>query len=180
MGASALYGVFAVPAQTLQIGPDGTSASLHVQLGALDQPTFPKPGPASPAKMTLRAVWTSTGPEQTFGKAAEHFAVRAAPATARAEFTVVVPSANFSWRSAPLATSTSSFAWLGQEVNGRFFDQGLAPGQRLPSALPSTRGGGMARPRAGLAATFLGLAALAAPGMAGGTAGKTSRADRTG
>jgi hypothetical protein len=180
MGVSALYGVFAVPSQTLQIGPDGKSATVHVQLGAVDQPAFPKPGATNPAKMTLRAVWTATGPERTFGNAAKHFAVRAAPATARAEFTVEIPAANFSWTSAPLATSTSSFAWLGQEVNGRFFDQGLAPGQRVPTALPSTGGGGMGRHPIGLAGMVLGLAALAAPGMADGAAGKISRPDETG
>lgn len=170
MGASALYGVFAIPNQTLQISPDGKSATLHLTLGASDQPTFPKPGPTSLARMTFRAVWTATGAEQTFADAAKHFAVRAYPATARAEFTVEIPAANFTWTSDPLATSTSSFAWIGREVNGQFFDQGLTPGQRLPTALPTTGGGGMACHGIGLAGFVLGLAALAAPGIAAGPA----------
>lgn len=175
MGASALYGVFAIPEQTLQISPDGRSSTLHLTLGAVDEPTFPKPGPTNAARMTFRAIWTATGPERTFGDAAKHFAVRASPATARAEFTVEIPAANFAWTSDPLTTSTSSFAWLGQEVNGQFFDLGLAPGQRLPTALPTTGGGGTALREGTVAGIVLGLAALAGPGMTIGAARRTTR-----
>jgi hypothetical protein len=35
---------------------------------------------------------------------------------------VYVPSIDFSWKSDPLNTSKADFAIIGQEINGRYYD----------------------------------------------------------
>ncbi len=149
----------------LTISSDGRSATLEVNdLAVIDEPTFPKPGSAAPATISFRIVWTALGSATMFNNADKHFALLAAPARARASFKVAVPSAAFTWESAPLETSTSSDALIGSEVNGRYYDQGVRPGLGAMPGLPNTGAGGGRRVFAmpGLGGAVAGAAGLAA------------------
>ncbi len=143
---SGLYWTTTLAASNLNISQDGRTATLEVNnLTMIDEPKFPKAGPASSATMSFKIVWTATGSPVAFSNADKHFSVLAAPAQARASFKVAVPSDNFTWTSDPLETSTSTDGLLGMEVNGSFYEQGYKPGQRAAGGgvtLPHSGGGG--------------------------------------
>ena len=165
-----LYWTVAIPESSVHIAADGKSATMEVlDHAVIDEPKFPMPGPLYQATISFHVEWTATAPQQDFSNPALHFAAKAYPAQARAWFKASVPSQNFTWASDPLETSTSSFAILGSEVNGSFYDQGVAPGQsaglaQVPAQMPNTGGGGAATGGNGLVTLAAGgvLAGLAA------------------
>jgi len=121
-----------VPDSSVTIGPDGQTATLVLNdVAVIDEPKFPKPGPVYHGTMSLRIVWQVAGGMRMFNNADKHFAVQGFVSAAKAEFTVSVPALNFSWTSYSMETSHSTFAGMGNEVNGEFYDRGMSP-----SALP--------------------------------------------
>lgn len=73
--------------------------------------------------MTLRVIWKATNDRVLAEDKEKHFRFEGFRAIAQAEAMVIVPSLKFSWRSDPAATSRADFAVIGQEVNGRYFDE---------------------------------------------------------
>jgi hypothetical protein len=88
-----------------------------------DQPKWPAlDALATPARMSFKMVWKSTGEPAKYEDASKHFRFSGFRATCQMEAQVDVPSIGFSWKSDPLETSSSAFAIIGDEVNGRYYD----------------------------------------------------------
>lgn len=89
----------------------------------VDQPRWPAlDSIATPARMTFKIVWKSTGEPVKYEDPAKHFRFTGTRATCQLEAEVEVPSMDFSWKSDPLDTSKSAFAIIGDEINGRYYD----------------------------------------------------------
>ena len=89
----------------------------------VDQPKWPSlDAIATPAKMSFKMVWKSTGEALKIEDAAKHFRFTGTRANCQMEAQIEVPSINFSWKSDPIETSSCAFAIIGEEVNGRYFD----------------------------------------------------------
>ena len=108
----------------LTISPDGSVFTLEMQnVPVVDQPRWPAlDSIATPARMTFKMVWKSTGEAVKYEDASKHFRFTGTRATCQLEAQVEVPSIGFSWKSDPLATSKADIAIIGDEVNGRYFD----------------------------------------------------------
>jgi hypothetical protein len=112
-----------VPAGGLDIASDGKSMTLAMQnVPVVDQPRWPAlDANATPAKMSFKMVWKSTGAPVVYEDAPRQFRFEGTRATCQMEAQVEVPSIGFSWNSDPLATSSAAFAIMGSEVNGRYY-----------------------------------------------------------
>ena len=108
----------------LTISPDGNTFTLEMQnLSVVDQPRWPAlDSIATPARMTFKMVWKSTGEPVKYDDPSKHFRFIGTRATCQLEVQVAVPSIGFSWKSDPLNTSRSDFAVIGEEANGRYYD----------------------------------------------------------
>lgn len=169
-----LYWTTQLDASNFTFSADGRKATLDMNnLECIDEPKWPnKQGPASPATISYHLEWTANGAQYPFSSAAKNFSVLAYPAQVRASFKVTVPSADFSWTSDPMETSTSTDGLVGSEVNGTFYQQGMQPGQGTMPGVPNTGGGASQQPASGspnfglgAGAALLGLAGAALLGL---------------
>ncbi len=114
-----------VPEGGFTIGDDGRFATLELKdLAVIDQPKWPAlDAKATPARMNLRVTWKATDRKILYEDKCKHFRVEGYAAIAQAAASVEVPALNFSWKSDPIETSSASFAVIGNEVNGKFYDQ---------------------------------------------------------
>jgi hypothetical protein len=88
----------------------------------VDQPRWPAlDSIATPARMSFKMVWKSTGEPVTYQDAYKRFRFTGTHASCQLEAQVEVPSIGFSWKSDPLETSHADFAVIGEEVNGRYY-----------------------------------------------------------
>ncbi|HLJ46748.1 MAG TPA: hypothetical protein VKU01_12105 [Bryobacteraceae bacterium] len=88
----------------------------------VDQPRWPAlDSLATPARMTFKMVWRSTGEPVRYENPSQQFRFTGHLAECQLEAEVNVPSTGFSWKSDPMATSAASFAVIGEEVNGRYY-----------------------------------------------------------
>lgn len=103
---------------------DGNTFTLEMRnVPIVDQPRWPAlDSVATPARMSFKMVWKSTGEPVKYEDASRHFRFTGVRASCQLEAEVEVPSLGFSWKSNPLATSKCDFAVIGEEVNGRYFD----------------------------------------------------------
>ena len=89
----------------------------------VDQPRWPAlDSIATPARMTFKMVWKSTGEPVKYEDSSKHFRFTGKKASCQMEAEIEVPSIGFSWKSDPLYTSKCDVAVIGDEVNGRYFD----------------------------------------------------------
>jgi hypothetical protein len=116
--------VVSVPERGLTISPDGNTFTLEMRnVPVVDQPSWPAlDAIATPARMTFRMVWKSTGEPLKYDDPSKHFRFTGTRASCQMEAEVEVPSIGFSWKSDPLNTSKCDFAIIGEEVNGRYYD----------------------------------------------------------
>jgi hypothetical protein len=116
--------VVPVPEGGLTIGADEKTFTLEMRnVPIVDQPRWPAlDSIATPARMTFKMVWKSTGEPVKYDDPSKHFRFTGTRASCRLEAEVSVPSIGFSWKSDPLDTSSSAFAIVGDEVNGRYYD----------------------------------------------------------
>ncbi|GAC1444995.1 MAG: hypothetical protein NVSMB52_05010 [Chloroflexota bacterium] len=122
IASNGLYWTSPIPASGLHISPDGSFASLEINdYPVIDEPKFPKPGPAYEARVSLRATWHAVGPRLARSDPMGKYKVQFHKANARIHFTASVPSLGFTFTSDPLATSESVFAMMGHDRNGVFF-----------------------------------------------------------
>jgi hypothetical protein len=114
-----------VPAGGLIVGTDGETFRLEMKsVPIVDQPRWPAlDSIATGARMSFKIVWRSTGEPVTYEDSSKHFQFKGTRATCQLEAQVEVPSLGFSWKSDPLETSRCDFAIIGDEVNGRYFDE---------------------------------------------------------
>lgn len=113
-----------VPERGLTISPDSNTFTLEMEnVSAIDQPRWPAlDSIATPARMSFKMVWKSNGEPVKYDDPSKHFRFIGTRASCQLEAQVEVPSVGFSWKSGPLATSSSDFAIIGEEVNGRYYD----------------------------------------------------------
>jgi len=116
--------VVPVPEQGLTISPDGNLVTLEMRdVPLVDQPRWPAlDAIATPARMTFKMLWKSTGEPVRYEVPAQHFRFNGTRASCQMEAQVEVPATGFSWKSDPLETSQCDFAIIGDEVNGRYYD----------------------------------------------------------
>lgn len=114
-----------VPAAGLTINADRKTVILEMRdVPVVDQPRWPAiDSIATPARMTFKMVWKSTGEPVQYESLAEQFRFVGTHAECHLEAAVSVPSMGFEWKSDPIDTSTASFAIIGEEVNGRYYSQ---------------------------------------------------------
>ncbi len=100
-----------------------TTFTLEMQkVSVVDQPRWPAlDSLATPARMTFKMVWKSTGEPVKYDDPSKHFRFVGSHASCQLEAEVEVPSIGFSWKSDPLNASNASFAIIGEEVNGRYY-----------------------------------------------------------
>jgi hypothetical protein len=92
-------------------------------VSVVDQPRWPAlDAVATPARMSFKMVWKSTGEPAKYEDASKHFRFTGFRASCQMEAQVDVPSIGFSWKSDPLDTSKCDVAVIGDEVNGRYYD----------------------------------------------------------
>ena len=72
--------------------------------------------------MSFRVVWKATDQKVLIDDKQKHFRFEGYRAMAQAEAMVEVPLLNFSWKSDPIETSRATFAIIGNEVNGKYYD----------------------------------------------------------
>jgi hypothetical protein len=89
----------------------------------IDQPRWPAmDAESTPAFMDAKLVFTAGSETVRYEDAARQYRFDGQKATAQLEATIRVPSIGFTFRTDPLATSTSDFAVMGSEVNGRYYE----------------------------------------------------------
>jgi hypothetical protein len=121
---SGLYWVVPVPERGLTISPDGNTFTLEMKdVAVVDQPRWPAlDSVATPARMTFKMVWKSTGEAVKYDDQSKHFRFTGTKASCQVEAEIEVPSLAFSWKSDPMETSKCDVAIIGDEVNGRYYD----------------------------------------------------------
>jgi len=121
---SGLYWVVPVLERGLTISPDENTFTLEMQsVSVVDQPRWPAlDSIATPARMTFKIVWKSTGEPVKYDDSSKRFRFTGTRASCQLEAEVEVPSIGFSWKSDPLNTSKADVAIIGEEVNGRYYD----------------------------------------------------------
>jgi hypothetical protein len=89
----------------------------------VDQPRWPAVDSiATPARMSFRMVWKSTGEPVKYDDPSKRFRFSGNRAICQLEAQVEVPSIGFSWKSDALNTSKADVAIIGEEVNGRYYE----------------------------------------------------------
>jgi len=121
---SGLYWVVPVLERGLTISPDENTFTLEMQnVPVVDQPRWPAlDSIATPARMTFKMVWKSTGEPVKYDDSSKRFRFTGTRASCQLEAEVEVPSICFSWKSDPLNSSKADVAIVGEDVNGRYYD----------------------------------------------------------
>lgn len=104
-------------------GADGNTLTLEMKdVAVVDQPRWPAiDSLATPARMTFRMIWKSTGEPVTYDDPGKQFRFTGFRASCQLEAQVEVPSIGFSWKSDPLEKSRADIAIIGEEANGRYY-----------------------------------------------------------
>ncbi len=75
----------------------------------------------TPASMAFKLVFKATDEAVKYEDPARQYRFAGFKASAQLEATMRVPSINFTFKTDPLETSTSDFAVMGSEVNGKYY-----------------------------------------------------------
>ena len=121
---SGLYWVVPVLERGLTISPDENTFTLEMQnVPVVDQPRWPAlDSIATPARMTFKMVWKSTGEPVKYDDSSKRFRITGTGASCQLEPEVEVASNGFSWKSDPLNSSKADVAIVGEKVNGRYYE----------------------------------------------------------
>jgi hypothetical protein len=103
---------------------DGRTATLQMANAAIiDQPRWPAmDAETTPAFMDFKLVFQAGTEPVKYEDPARQYRFEGFKATAQLEATFRVPSIDFTFRTDPLESSSSDFAVMGEEVNGRYYD----------------------------------------------------------
>ena len=112
-----------VPTSGVTVSADRKVITLEMRdVPVVDQPRWPAlDSIATPARMTFKMVWKSTGEPVHYDNPAEQFRFVGNRAECQLEAAVDVPSIGFSWKSDPIEKSAAGFAVVGEEANGRYY-----------------------------------------------------------
>ena len=113
-----------IPTGAWSSSPDGNIFTLEMKnVPVVDQPRWPAiDSIATPASMSFKMVWKSTGQAIKIEDASKQFRFEGTRALCQMEAAIEVPSIGFSWKTDPLETSKCDFAIMGDEVNGRYYN----------------------------------------------------------
>jgi hypothetical protein len=114
-----------VPASGLTFTADGKTATLQmVNLPIIDQPRWPAmDAETTPALLDFKLIFTATDESVKYENAMQQYRFVGFKASAQLEATIRVPSIDFTFKTDPLETSKCDFAVMGDEVNGRYYEQ---------------------------------------------------------
>jgi hypothetical protein len=123
-----LYWVTPVAAAGITFSGDEKVATLQMSnVPIIDQPRWPAmDAETNPAFMDFKLVFTATGEPVKYEDPARQYRFEGFKASAQLEATFRVPAINFTFKTDPLETSKSSFAVMGTEVNGRYYEAAKA------------------------------------------------------
>ncbi len=124
--AAGLFRTVPVTPGRLLIGSNGRSAELELEdIAVMDQPGGPfYAAPSLSARMSLRVIWKAlAGQKVRYEDKCRHFKLVGHLAACHAWVKVEVPYIGFSWQSDPIGTSKAAFAVIGEEVNGKYYDE---------------------------------------------------------
>jgi hypothetical protein len=95
-------------------------------VAVIDQPKWPaRNAQATPARMSFKMVFEATKQAVVYDDKSKLYRVTGFLATCRMEARVAVPSVGFIWKSDPIdKCPPASFAVIGTEVNGKYYDEG--------------------------------------------------------
>ena len=117
-----LYRIVVLPENAVDVGPGGRRARLELRAAVVDQPDWPDAaGATHAARISCRIEWEATSERMDYLDTEKMFRFSGWCAETRMEAEVEIPALGFAWRSDPLETSIASFAILGEESNGRYF-----------------------------------------------------------
>ena len=113
-----------MPESGLSFSPDGKTATLQMtKVPIIDQPRWPAmDADTTPAFMDFKLVFKATGELVKYEDAARQYRFEGFKASAQLEATITVPSIDFSFKTDPLEQSSSDFAVMGTEVNGKYYE----------------------------------------------------------
>jgi hypothetical protein len=119
-----LYWVAPVPPDGLTFSTDGGVATLQMSnVPIIDQPRWPAmDAETTPAFMDFKLVFKRTEEAVKYEDPVRQYRFEGFKADARLEAAYRVPSIGFTFKTDPLETSTSDFAVMGDEVNGRYYE----------------------------------------------------------
>ena len=91
----------------------------------INQPTWPAlRGATTPAREDFKMIFEATDKAVLYDDKAKRFRVKGFLATCRMEASVSIPSTGFSWKSDPIEQCPpADFAVIGEEVNGKYYDE---------------------------------------------------------
>jgi hypothetical protein len=114
-----------VPTTGLTFTADGKTATLQmVNVPIIDQPRWPAmDAETTPASLDFKLVFTATDESVKYESAMQQYRFEGFKASAQLEATIRVPSIDFTFKTDPLETSKCDFAVMGDEVNGRYYEQ---------------------------------------------------------
>jgi len=94
-----------------------------VNVPIIDQPRWPAmDAETTPARMDFKLVFKATAEPVTYEDPARHYRFEGFKASARLEAMLRVESIDFTFKTDPLETSSSDFAVMGFETNGKYYD----------------------------------------------------------
>ncbi|MGO8793835.1 MAG: hypothetical protein ACLQLC_03345 [Candidatus Sulfotelmatobacter sp.] len=93
-------------------------------LPIIDQPRWPAmDAAATPAFLDFKLVFKSIGEPVKYEDPKRQYRFEGFKATAQLEATVSVPSIDFIFKTDSLETSKADFAVMGNEVNGKYYEE---------------------------------------------------------
>jgi hypothetical protein len=94
-----------------------------VNVPIIDQPRWPAmDAETTPAWMDFKLVFKATAEPVTNEDPARHYRFEGFKASAQLEAMLRVESIDFTFKTDPLETSSSDFAVMGFETNGKYYD----------------------------------------------------------
>ena len=113
-----------VPASGITFGADGKTATLQMtNVPIIDQPRWPAmDAETTPAFMDFKLVFKADAEPVRYEDQTRQYRFEGFKASAQLEAVFRVPSIDFTFHTDPLETSSSDFAVMGDEVNGRYYE----------------------------------------------------------
>jgi len=94
------------------------------RVSIIDQPRWPAmDAETTPAFLDFKLVFKSTAEPVLYEDPTRQFRFEGFKAAAQLEATVNVPSIDFTFKTDPLEASKADFAVMGNEVNGKYYEE---------------------------------------------------------
>jgi len=121
-----MYWVTPVPFSGLTFSQDDKTATLQMtNVAIIDQPRWPAmDAETTPAFMDFKLVFKATAEPVEYEDPSRQYRFEGFKAIAQLEATFRVPSIDFTFKTDPLETSSSDFAVMGFETNGKYYEVG--------------------------------------------------------